>query len=726
MKGIFISYRREDAAGYAGRLYDRLAAHFGTDRVFMDVEGIEPGVDFVEALERAVGSCEVLIVIIGKDWLAVGSAGKRRLDDPADFVRIETAAALARNIRVVPVLVDDAEMPRADQLPKDLASLARRQAVELSHKQWDATSAELIHTLEKILNAGKQHSAEVPPPEPDPSKALPAEARSGAGSAAPVTGSPSHRRYWGIGAVLAVLVAGAALFLTQPWTRFTQPAPRPAHLVVAPERLEFPEQALRAAGLAGMVTLTNDGGAPLRVSALKLEGSAGADFALSDDQCSGRTLAPAATCSVKVWFSAQVAGMRSATLAFATEPPSPVLLAMQGRGVAPALAEVARPAEKPLEPVPTPPAEPVPPRPVAPPQPKPEVPAPPKILHFEASVANDNVRLCYGVQNAASATITPSPGEVKPLAKECVPGAAGRTYTLTARNAAGTAVTRTVTVEAVASPPPAQLVKVPNAIGKTRGDAIAELERAGLEVRIVEDKLDPKASGPADSVVAQSPRADEQIKAGGRVTLQVMPEQAPDATAPSTLPRVGDIWVYRFQSRWKNVEQRFYTHQVTAVTEREVRETMSYTPSADKTSESKTFAPDTRFVEWRGKGYYFVEFNPFLQAFGALHPGTAWKPLSIPVEDPFFGGWYTTGRAIDWDSVTVPAGTFKAIRVEINSSRKATGSRAMAEQEPVRILQVIWYAPDAKRAVKLVRTVSSASGLRLDEDTYELVKFRVQ
>ena len=118
MKGIFISYRRDDAAGYAGRLYDRLAAHFGRDRVFMDVEGIEPGVDFVDAIEGAVGSCEVLIVIIGKDWLAADAVGKRRLDDPGDFVRIETAAALARNIRVVPVLVDDAEMPRAKQLPR--------------------------------------------------------------------------------------------------------------------------------------------------------------------------------------------------------------------------------------------------------------------------------------------------------------------------------------------------------------------------------------------------------------------------------------------------------------------------------------------------------------------------------------------------------------------------------------------------------------------------------
>jgi len=156
MKGIFISYRREDSAGYAGRLYDRLAGHFGADRVFMDVEGIEPGVDFVDAIERAVASCEVLIVIIGNEWLGAGSGGARRLDDPKDFVRIETAAALARGIRVVPLLVEDAPMPRAEQLPADLAPLVRRQALELSHKQWDATSGELIRTLEKLLGGKKK------------------------------------------------------------------------------------------------------------------------------------------------------------------------------------------------------------------------------------------------------------------------------------------------------------------------------------------------------------------------------------------------------------------------------------------------------------------------------------------------------------------------------------------------------------------------------------------
>ena len=130
MDGIFISYRRDDSAGYAGRLYDRLSAHFGTDQVFMDVAGIELGTDFVTAIEQAVGSCKVLIVVIGDEWLTTtDAAGRRRLDDPHDFVRLETSVALEREIRVVPVLVGGALMPRAEELPPELKSLARRQAI---------------------------------------------------------------------------------------------------------------------------------------------------------------------------------------------------------------------------------------------------------------------------------------------------------------------------------------------------------------------------------------------------------------------------------------------------------------------------------------------------------------------------------------------------------------------------------------------------------------------
>jgi hypothetical protein len=96
----------------------------------------------------------------------------------------------------------------------------------------------------------------------------------------------------------------------------------------------------------------------------------------------------------------------------------------------------------------------------------------------------------------------------------------------------------------------------------------------------------------------------------------------------------------------------------------------------------------------------------------------------VPIENPYFADWYSHGRVVGWDSVSVPAGTFKALRVELESSRQAKTNTAIPE--PRRVRFVIWYAPDAKRTVKHVRTVWSPSGAKLDEDTYELVKYRVQ
>jgi len=95
MSRIFISYRRDDSAAYAGRLYDRLSHHFGKDQIFMDIDHIEPGEDFVEVIKQKVGTCNVLIVLISRNWLnAVDEGGTRRLEDPEDFVRLEITAAL--------------------------------------------------------------------------------------------------------------------------------------------------------------------------------------------------------------------------------------------------------------------------------------------------------------------------------------------------------------------------------------------------------------------------------------------------------------------------------------------------------------------------------------------------------------------------------------------------------------------------------------------------------
>ena len=118
MSGIFISYRREDSDYIAGRLHDRLTAHFGMDRIFRDIDTMGPGVEFPTRIEQALNSCTALVALIGTKWLAVTDpSGRRRLDDPKDFVRIEIAAALKRDVLVVPVLVQNAQMPSATELP---------------------------------------------------------------------------------------------------------------------------------------------------------------------------------------------------------------------------------------------------------------------------------------------------------------------------------------------------------------------------------------------------------------------------------------------------------------------------------------------------------------------------------------------------------------------------------------------------------------------------------
>ena len=167
MSKIFISYRREDTMAHAGRLGDALKRRFGRDRVFMDMEAIEPGADFVDAIDAAIGDCEALIVLIGDDWLTVtGDDGRPRLEDEEDFVRIEVAAALERKARVFPVLVEGAAMPSADQLPATLAKLARRQAHELAEgKRWHTDVAELVSVLERIPDLAKASASRPPTSE---------------------------------------------------------------------------------------------------------------------------------------------------------------------------------------------------------------------------------------------------------------------------------------------------------------------------------------------------------------------------------------------------------------------------------------------------------------------------------------------------------------------------------------------------------------------------------
>jgi hypothetical protein len=159
MSGIFISYRRDDSAAYAGRLGDRLVAEFGAEQVFMDVDDIPPGADFNAYIGAKIGDADALLAVIGKHWLTARNAEDRlRLSEPDDLVSREISLALQRGIPVIPVLVDDASMPRAADLRKDLKPLAQRNAVTISDQDFQGDVAKLIKALQRLPGLGRRVS----------------------------------------------------------------------------------------------------------------------------------------------------------------------------------------------------------------------------------------------------------------------------------------------------------------------------------------------------------------------------------------------------------------------------------------------------------------------------------------------------------------------------------------------------------------------------------------
>ena len=161
LKNVFICYRRDDADGYAGRIYDRLNSRF-PGRIFMDVTGIGPGADFTRVIQDRVGACHALIAVIGPEWLMIADKNsRRRLFHEDDYVRHEIATALARNIPVIPVLVRDAKMPTPESLPPDLTALSFRNAIEITDPDFDHDVGRLIQGLEYVFG---EHRPVPPPP----------------------------------------------------------------------------------------------------------------------------------------------------------------------------------------------------------------------------------------------------------------------------------------------------------------------------------------------------------------------------------------------------------------------------------------------------------------------------------------------------------------------------------------------------------------------------------
>lgn len=200
MAAIFISYRRDDSAGYAGRLHESLEQRFGEGRVFRDVVAFEPGQDFVQATEARLAGCAAFLAIMGRDWLGDNTKGSRRIDREDDFVRLEVAAALARpDLLVVPVLVEGAKMPAAADLPESIRALARRHAAWLRDETWDEDVDRLVRAVRKALG---------PPAESRQSGT--AAAAPAAGAATSLAGAGWHK-WAAIAAAVGVVTAAAVV-----------------------------------------------------------------------------------------------------------------------------------------------------------------------------------------------------------------------------------------------------------------------------------------------------------------------------------------------------------------------------------------------------------------------------------------------------------------------------------------------------------------------------------
>jgi hypothetical protein len=220
MGSIFLSYRREDAEGQAGRLYDDLVAVFGSNSVFMDVSAIQPGRDFRKAIDQSLNACGVFLSLIGKSWLtAKDPSNQPRLEDRADFVRIETATALRRDIPVIPVLVQGASMPKSDQLPDDLKDFAYRNAVELTHSRWDSDVQILISSLRPYVSG--------PSRQPESEVIRLGKKANGA-------------KFLALAAVVLLVVAGMAFYLRSVQKVVVPPASKSAETMAPPAAVHSP------------------------------------------------------------------------------------------------------------------------------------------------------------------------------------------------------------------------------------------------------------------------------------------------------------------------------------------------------------------------------------------------------------------------------------------------------------------------------------------------------
>lgn len=317
MPGIFISYRRDDTGGYARGIADYLKQKLDVP-VFMDIDSVDPGADFVDAIEDAVGSCDVLVALIGNRWLdATDEHGQRRLESPNDFIRVEIAAALERNTRIIPVLLRGASMPRESELPEPLKALTRRQALKVSDERWAYDLERLVDAIERgFLSPVTVSGHRVEKAEP---------------TAPPLASVQTGRKpqFW-VPAISALLVA-LAFTLYWFWPDFTELQLEPK-LVFEPDHLDLGGAQIGSQSQSKPVKTINIGKGELSMRAVLMVGDNKQDFT-AESRCPD-TLPAGESCVIDVKFDPTDVGNRSARLSvISNSPTSPDEVPLSGIGV---------------------------------------------------------------------------------------------------------------------------------------------------------------------------------------------------------------------------------------------------------------------------------------------------------------------------------------------------------------------------------------------------------
>jgi hypothetical protein len=605
MAGIFISYRRADSDGWAGRLRDTLRVRFG-DLVFQDVDNIPDGEIFSDIIDRALQECDVALVIIGPNWAsAQDEHGRRRLDQDDDWVRTETAMVLNRKIRVIPVLVGGARLPRAEELPEELRSLTKRQAREIRSTSWDSDVALLTHQLNQIVQPRRRQ------------------------------GMARHTAT-AVGALLGAAVVAAGVYQ---WQR--DPVPEPDQSAAAPTA---PEPAMKRAE-------------PSTKGALE-----------------------AATRAPMVEAPAPAAKPETAS--------KPAVLAERPQHTPRETARDTTPREPPQAPAPRP-AETARPAPV-----KPAEVAKPAIAKAEA----------------------PKPASSSPAGAE--------------KNDRVVPVRPPPPRLATAERPPASTDS--REAGTGRSDTVPASGESRRAVSVAEE---PPAERPAAAPAAQKAPAPTVARASTALNLPNRPASAREL-------KIGDSWTYKLREGRFDREIATVTHEIGGGDPGGIRETVrlgTKRAAADADADSggalvratqRRLPLEPRIFEQPlSQSATLFEFAPFITAFSDLQPGMKWSKIAGATSSDSISDWRFSGRVTGRERVRVPAGTFEAIKAELEGqldisfpSTRDPFSETSASYQTYSI----WFVPEIGRAVKYERRTFNRGRRLLEHEQYELVSYQLK